>query len=247
MQETAKEIKQMLETAYPYRIEMHAHTCPVSYCGEASPGELVNIYHDLGYHAIVITNHFAAGYGLLSEEGTKDELVAKYLGAFEEAKKAAEQCGIRVILGAELRFAENTNDYLLYGVDKDIIDAAYDLLPETLAAYREKADLSRSVLLQAHPFRNNMKLMDASLLDGVETFNMNPGHNGGIGLCVKYAKEHKFPITIAGSDFHNLNKSHEGVSALRTKILPEDSFALAKLLRDGDYVFEIGGDAIVLP
>ena len=89
--------------------------------------------------------------------------------------------------------------------------------------------------------------MDASLLDGAETFNMHPGHNAAIGLSVKYAKENGLTITTAGSDFHHLNVKHEGVSALRTRTLPKDSFELAELLKQGDYLFEIGGEAIVLP
>ena len=54
-------------------------------------------------------------------------------------------------------------------------------------------------------------------------------------------------IKTAGSDFHHKGKGHEGVSALRTKTLPKDSFELAKILKSGDYLFEIGGDSIVLP
>ncbi|MBQ4087626.1 MAG: hypothetical protein IJC78_05200 [Clostridia bacterium] len=247
MKETAKELKELLNKTYPYRIEMHAHSHPVSYCGEASPKQVVQIYKELGYHGLVLSNHFAYGYGLLSEEGTKEELLEKYIGAFEEAKEEAEKHGMQVYFVAELRFAENTNDYLLYGLDKEILSEAYDLLPGTLAEYREKADLSKSLLIQAHPFRPGMELMDASLLDGIETFNMHPGHNGAIGLCVKYAKDNGFAITTAGSDFHHLNRSHEGVSALRCRTLPKDSFELAEILKKGDYLFEIGGEAIVLP
>ena len=39
----------------------------------------------------------------------------------------------------------------------------------------------------------------------------------------------------------------QGLCALRVKEMPRDSFDLAAVLRSGDYVFEIGGDNIVLP
>ncbi len=243
----AKDVKQMLKEAYPYRIEMHAHSKPVSYCGEATPEQVIELYEKLGYHGVVLSNHFGYGFGILSEEGTKDELIDKYIGAFEEAKEAAEKRGMKAYLAAEIRFAENSNDYLLYGLDRNLLSEVYDLLPGTLAEYREKADMSGSVLIQAHPFRKGMTLMDVSLLDGVETLNMHPGHNSSIGLAVKYAKKNNVPITIAGSDFHHVNCDHEGVSALRTKVIPEDSFALAEVLKKGDYLLEIGGEAIVLP
>ena len=87
----------------------------------------------------------------------------------------------------------------------------------------------------------------AEFLDGVEVFNMHPGHNSRIGLAALYANENKGPIITAGADFHHPKLNHEGLSALRTENLPEDSFALAKLLRSQDYVLELGRGTIVLP
>ena len=50
--------KEQLKQRYPYRIELHAHTKPVSPCGEMLPEQLVQAYADAGFHAVVITNHF---------------------------------------------------------------------------------------------------------------------------------------------------------------------------------------------
>ena len=36
--------------------------------------------------------------------------------------------GINVILGAEIRFTENVNDYLIYGIDEDELITIYDML-----------------------------------------------------------------------------------------------------------------------
>ena len=47
----------MLRGMYPYRIELHAHTNPVSGCSEIPPEALVRIYREKGVHGIVITNH----------------------------------------------------------------------------------------------------------------------------------------------------------------------------------------------
>ena len=38
-----------------------------------------------------------------------------------------------------------------------------------------------------------------------------------------------------------------GLTALRCKVLPEDSFQLAHSLKTGDYVFEIGGASLWIP
>ena len=57
----AKEFKEQLKEQYPFRIELHAHTHPVSGCSQVSPEELVNLYADLGYHALVVANHLCLG------------------------------------------------------------------------------------------------------------------------------------------------------------------------------------------
>jgi len=154
---------------------------------------------------------------------------------------------MQVILGAEIRFEENHNDYLIYGVDEAVLSACYDYLGKGVEAFRREVYLPNSVFLQAHPFRDGMVRAKAKLLDGVETFNMHPGHNSRIGLAARFAEENGIKIRIAGSDFHHPNLGHEAVSAMRSEILPRDSFELAELLKIGNYIFEIGEGAVVLP
>lgn len=248
----ATQLKKQLEKEYPYRIEMHAHTSPHSTCGELSPEEVVSLYAKKGYDGICITNHFM-GYCPWMEKdymqgNTKEEKLAYYLSGFEAAKAAGEKFGIRVYLGVEIRFSrENNNDYLIYGADKEVVSLCYDHLDGTVEAFRNNVALDKSVFVQAHPFRDGMESVSAELLDGVETFNMHPGHNSRIGFSARFAKENNIKIKTAGSDFHHRDRSHEAVSALRTKLLPKDSFELAKILKSGDYLFEIGEDSIVLP
>lgn len=235
--------KEQIKEIYPYRTELHAHTTPVSACGEATPEELMSIYSELGYHTIVITNHFFTDI----KGRSKEEYLEWYIKDYEEAKKASLKYGVKALLGAEIRFTENSNDYLVYGVDYDILSTIYDYLDRGLEAFRKEVKLDKSLLIQAHPFRKGMTLMNPDLLDGVETFNMHPGHNSGVAFALKYAKENKFRITTAGSDFHHLNVKHEGTAALRTKELVSDTFELAEVLRKRDYVFELGGEAVILP
>lgn len=243
-------LKQQLEKEYPFRIELHAHTKPQSWCGEALPEELAEIYAKKGYDGIVVTNHFM---GLCDDKEympgeTKEEQLEFYLSGYEKAKKAGEKLGLKVYLGLEIRFSkENYNDYLIYGVDEEIASLCYDNFREDLAYFRENVKLPKSVFIQAHPFRNGVSPADPKLLDGVETFNMHPGHNQRNSFTCRFAKENNIKIRTAGSDFHHLNQRHEGVSALRTKVLPTDSFHLAEILKSGDYLFEIGETALILP
>lgn len=240
----SQKFKEELKGLYPYRIELHAHTEIISPCSQISPKEMAETYHKKGYHAIAITNHFI---DWILKDRTKEDAINWYISGYEETKKEAEKYGIKVYLGLELRFTENHNDYLLYGVDREIISTCYDYLHEGIEKFRKKVNLPKSVFIQAHPFRDGIESVNPDLLDGMETFNMHPGHNSRISLATRYAKENNLAIKTVGSDFHHPNKGHEAVSALRTKVLPEDSFQLAELLKSGDYIFEIGEDSFILP
>lgn len=227
---------------YPYRIEMHAHTKPVSSCSEILPHELVDTYKQLGYDALVVTNHF-----MRTDRFTRDEYIDWYLNGYEETKRCGEAMGLRVYLGAEIRFTENNNDYLVFGVDRAVLEDIYDRLHLGVEAFRKEYSMPNSVFIQAHPMRDGMVSVAPHLLDGVEVFNMHPGHNSRVGLAALFAKEVPHPVITAGSDYHHANRHHEGVAALKAARLPADSFELADLLREGDYLLEIGREHLILP
>ena len=243
-------LKSQLKAEYNYKIEPHAHTSPVSPCGEASPKEVVRIYKELGYDAICITNHFFLWLFEnqdIYQNLSKEEKIDRYLADFYEAKLEGDKLGINVILGAELRFPENENDYLIFGVDRDDLLKIYDHLSDGVENFRKNLNLPNSVFIQAHPFRSPSTPADASLLDGIETFNLHIGQNAKIPLAVRYAKENNVNITLAGSDFHYPGTGNAGATALLAKTLPCDTFELADILKSCDYIFEIGGNAIILP
>lgn len=232
-----KDMRNTLAQTYPYRIELHAHTNPASHCGKATPEELVQLYLDAGFDAVVITNHFShAALGDLSREA----FVEGQLSDYERACKAAQGTKLKIYLGVEARFDEDNNDYLLYGVNREILGKIYDYLEKGLAAFRKEVKLPGSVLIQAHPFRDGCVPAEGKLLDGVEVFNMHPNHNPRSALAALYAKEQSISLTVAGTDFHHIKPGYIAAAALRCRELPEDTFALAELLRSGDYIFEIG-------
>lgn len=236
-------LKQSLAQSYPYRIELHAHTSPASSCGRATPVEVIRAYKEVGFDAVTIDNHF-----LYETDGTaKKEYIDRYMDDFYRAVACGTNLGVKVYLGAEIRFTENANDYLVFGVDRDLLEEIYDLLPYGLKNFRKVFSMPKSLLVQAHPRRNGMEEVDPTLLDGVEIFNMHPNQNSRNGLTCAATKADGFSIVTAGSDFHHPNQGHEGLSALRAKALPEDSFDLARLMKTGDYLLELAGERIILP
>ncbi len=238
-----KALKNSLLQEYKYRTELHAHTSPASSCSEIPPEDLVVIYKELGYDAVTVANHFSYEY----QDSTKEQVIDRFFSDFETAKKKGEEIGINVILAAEIRFEENENDYLIYGVTRKMMEEIYDLLAFGVDNFRKVYSMPDSVFLQAHPFRDDMEAVNPLILDGIEVFNMHPNHNSRVGIASVYAKEQQFPIITAGSDFHHKNRKHEGVSAILTKTLPSESFDIAKILKSGNYLLETGRSNIIIP
>ncbi len=221
---------------YSFKTELHLHTSPVSSCSEIPPEEAVKIYAAEGYDALVVTNHFEPS--LLHRFADADSCVKWYLRDFYAAQEAGDREGVAVLLGMEIRFTECINDYLVYGVDEEYLKEAYGYLDQGIEKFYRGMHREETVILQAHPFRNSMERADAKFLDGIETFNMHPGHNSRVGMAARYARE-KGMIVSAGTDFHH--PGHQGMAAMLSKTLPTDSYAVAKILRSRDYLFSIGG------
>lgn len=238
-----KALKNELLKEYKYQIELHAHTSPASSCSQIPPEEMAEIYKGLGYDAVTIANHFIFEYQGLS----KEEVIDRFFDNFERAEKKGKETGIKVLLAAEIRFTENDNDYLVFGVTRKMMEEIYDLLPYGIENFRKVYNMPESVFIQAHPFREGMEKVDPKLLDGIEVYNMHPNHNSKVGLAAVYAKEQCFSVITSGSDFHHPGRKHEGVSAIRTKFLPKDTFELASILRSGDYLLEVGRNNIIIP
>lgn len=231
----------MERSLYKYRTELHAHTSPASRCGHIPSAELVKIYSEKGYDSMVITNHFTHDMEYVQD---KRKCIDSYLADFYTAAEAGERYSLNVILGAEIRFSENWNDYLVYGIDTNFFENAYEYLNAGICAFSKDFRGEDIVLLQAHPFRDGMERTDIKYLDGIEVFNMHPGHNSRIAMAAQYAKSCGC-IAIAGSDCHDYGC--EGLCAILTKERLKDSHDVAKALKQRDYLLDVGGFLVEPP
>ena len=238
--------KQDFLKTYPHKLELHAHSMPVSPCCNCPMERCLELYAQKEVEAICLTNHFYPDSPIFAGKDKKDCIDA-YLRDYEMLKDLAKPYGIRILLGCEIRFAENNNDYLIYGVDRAILEEAFDYLPFDLAIYRSHVKLPDSLFIQAHPFRDGIVLADPALLDGIETVNCHPSHNGRNSSSAAYAKEKGFEICTGGTDFHHDRPYYAATVLTLSKTVPETSFELARLLREKDYVFLLGGNHIVIP
>lgn len=217
------------------KYELHAHTAECDRVAQHSGAEMVRLYADAGYSGMVITDHYFS----LFYEWFKDEfcpsdhksIIDRYLRGYHSARNEAERIGFSLLCGAEVRFDNTPNDYLIYGLEEDDL---YTLpLLNRLKNLRELLAVlpDRAVVVQAHPFRDNMTVVSPDLLFGVEAHNgrTSPFRNK---MARDYA-EHYGKVMTSGSDFHKLKDlAKGGIATPRTVTC---SAELVELLKSGDY------------
>lgn len=186
--------------AKKYIYELHCHTDEVSCCGKVKAEELVEAYIEKGYSGIVITDHFSP-YSFVAKKGLKTkEIVDYYVSGYNAAKEAAKG-RIDIILGMELNFYENHNDYLVYGIDEKFLKKNPNIMDMGIANFSKLARKNNILIFQAHPFRNDMMVVRPEFVDGYEVYNGNMRHDSRNDIAMAWAK--KFDKkTISGSDFH---------------------------------------------
>ena len=224
-----------------YKYDMHVHTSEVSPCGKVSAQELVKLYKEAGYDGIVITDHYFDGYFDSLGQLDWEEKIDMYLSGYRKALAEGQKIGLEVILGIELRFSENENDYLVYGLDEDFLKKYKELYQLGIEGFRKFTGGMDILIYQAHPFRSWMQHVDPVLLDGVEVNNGNPRQNNMNYKALAFAKEHNLKM-ISGSDFHQkVDISRGGVIIPRLIRTPAELFTL---LRDDEILDLIETDEV---
>lgn len=184
-----------------YKYDTHVHTKEVSRCGKVSAEETVEMYKNAGYEGIVITDHYYDYYFYELGDLSWERKIDCYLRGYKNALEAGRNLGLKVILGMEIRFQENENDYLVYGINEDFLKKNRELYRLGLKDFRSLADKEKILIFQAHPFRPFMIPAPPELIDGVEVFNGNPRHNSNNDKAYEYALENRL-LMLSGSDFH---------------------------------------------
>jgi histidinol phosphatase-like PHP family hydrolase len=217
-----------------YKIETHLHTCEVSKCGRLSAAEQARAYHEAGYDAVCVTDHYNRNtveylnMNLSHPEG----LLQEFLHGYDLMCRECAQYGIRVYRGAELRFDECENDYLFYNWDDSLLYDMDKVMKMSIVEFSRLARRTDALLIQAHPFRHGCIPAIACYLDGVEVFNGNPRHDSRNERALEYAQEYGL-IQFSGSDCHQT--PDVGVSGILTEELPKDDREFVSMIRRGSY------------
>lgn len=215
-----------------FRIELHCHTKESSGCSTVPAADMVAFYNESGYHGIVTTDHFGGRVDRMEWV----EHVDRFLKGYRAAKAAGDACGINVYLGAEIRFPENSNDYLLIGLTEKFLYDHPFCYATSLEEFYELAHKNGILIIQAHPFRNGCSPADPRYLDGAERHNGHVGHHNHNDLAQAFVQDNNLIGTV-GSDCHYPHAV--GTNAICVADLPADTKALAHLLKTGDFMCEI--------
>jgi hypothetical protein len=200
-----------------YRYETHLHTDESSHCARVPAAEAVRMYRNEGYAGIIVTDHYFRGYFDMQPFRKWNEKIDRFLSGYKKALNEGCKVGLDVQLGMEIRFDENANDYLVYGIDELFLRENRKLYRLTLQEFRDLVAGKGIAIIQAHPFRQGMIPAPPSLLDGVEVWNGNPRHDSQNHLAFEYAAKNSLKM-LSGTDFHRLEDACRGGVATDEKI-----------------------------
>ena len=228
-----------------YKTELHCHTGDVSNCGKECAEYIVSRYLEAGYTSLVVANHmsFYTFTGsrkkypaFLEESGKKDCWQSKvdfFMTGYDNLVKAADG-RLNIILGMEFRDfnPKVQNDYLVFGVTEEWLRVSEKITEMDIKAMSAYVHESGMLIYQAHPFRNDMSVVDPKYLDGIEVFNGHNSHSSRNRVAAFWADIHGLKRT-SGTDFHE--KSHVCCGGILTDFPIETTEKLVEVLKSENY------------
>ena len=217
-----------------FKIETHLHTNHVSSCGRLDAATLAEGYQRAGYAAVAVTDHYNRDtfryLGL--DTAASGDFIGAFLDGFRRMEAVCAGLGMRVYRGAELRFDECLNDYLLYDFPDGLLADPEAVFRMGIAAFTPLARQAGALLIQAHPYRKSCTPAIACYLDGVEVCNAHPRHENHNSWAEDYAAQFGL-LGLGGSDCHAADTIGRG--GILTEELPEDTAGLVRLIREGRF------------
>ncbi|MEG1887612.1 MAG: PHP domain-containing protein [Oscillospiraceae bacterium] len=211
--------------------EMHVHSAEVSNCAVMKAAQVLSHYYESGYNGLVLTDHMNI-YTFKNMKGSPwKKMIDHYLDGYHVMTALAPK-DFTVLLGMEITFRANDNDYLVYGLDEDFLYNNENLMDMNIADFRHLADENNLLVFQAHPFRKDMTITNPYLLDGIEVYNGNSSHNSSNDIADLWADKYNLR-KMSGSDFHFFWGMSPGGAYFKCPILNNSD--LVRAIRDNDY------------
>ena len=219
-------------------IDPHTHSNEISLCSRISLNDIVDVKKQAGYGGIVITNHCQPWYYVQNEHA---EFMKKFVNVYKEGKKYADTVGFKVMLGIEVSINDPLyTDWLIYGLsEKDLLSSPclYMLNQKELFEFCESCG---AILVQAHPFRGEMRPLDPEYMRGVEV-NCQPNDLKRKDDVIAFAKQNGLLLT-SGVDYHGREMTM--FCGMEVPDDTETSADFAKCLKEGKAKLFIDGKVL---
>ena len=183
-----------------FKTELHCHCLEASACATINAEKLTEIYVNAGYNSVVLANHFEKGTKRIFKISDYQDYVTLFINAFEKFKKVSES-KLNAIFGAELRFVDSSNDYLWFGANEKFLRENPDIFEMGITKFHQICKENGWLVVQAHPFRNGMKLINPQDIDGIEVFNGHKGHDSRNFIAELWADNYGL-LKTSGTDLH---------------------------------------------
>lgn len=211
-----------------YLYDPHTHTAETSRCGKLPAAEVVERYARNGFAGLAVTDHLHPEYlSRIDTQHNWDAAMDHYLSGYHASKKRGDELGLDVILGAELRFPENDNDYLVYGIDENWLRSNPYICCMSAQEFFDKFG-DEVLIIHAHPYREGSAPVQETAIHGAEIINSNPRHDNHNDMAWALCQRRRDYYRLAGSDTHR-----DGDEARAGIILPErveDSYAYKHMI-----------------
>lgn len=216
-----------------YLFDPHTHTAETSKCGRLPAAEVVDRYVRQGFSGLVVTDHLHPEYlSRIDTDHDWNKVMDHYLSGYRASKARGDELGFDVILGAELRFPENDNDYLVYGIDEAWLRGNPYMCCMSAREFFQKFH-DQVLIIHAHPYRDGNTTVFEDAVHGTEIINGNPRHDNYNDRALELARRHPEYLRLAGSDTHQ-----SGDECRAGVLLPErvrDSFAYRRMIETGRF------------
>ena len=214
-----------------FKTELHCHSNDVSACARVGVDTIIKRFTEGGYSTLVLSNHFGDfSYDYLHAKSW-DDFIDIFVGGYNKLKEAAEG-KLNVLLGMELRFVGNNNDYLVFGVTEKFLREHEYLYNMKVNEFHKLCKENGYLFIQAHPFRNWMNVTPPQDIDGVEVLNGHMGHDSRNDIAEMWAEKFNL-IKTSGTDFHYADVPTN--AGIMTEYEIKDINTLVDTLKSGNY------------
>lgn len=180
-------------------IDMHSHTSGISHCCQAKAAVILETAKNTGIDGLILTNHYQEAY--LDETGPEG-FAKRYVEEYFHTEKIAREMGMRIFFGVEVTAKQHNNTHvLLYGITPDFVLKNPDIYERSLEEMYRMVHAEGGLVVQAHPFRSNGKLLDMNFLDGIE-INCHPLYDDTHRDEMMAIAHENGLFTTCGGDYH---------------------------------------------